>query len=297
MLEMQRDLYKYLNDQTLRLANLGYNMTEAAETVSLPRDLAQFWGNRGYYGTVNHNVKGIWSYYLGWHDGNPARLHPLPPRAAGERFVAYMGGADNVLERAQQDYAKGEYRWVAQVLDVLVSAQPTNGPARRLLADALTQLGYQAESAVWRNTYLSGAMELRAGVRPAPSIKAESPGVMQAVGVEDLLSALAIRLNGPRADGRRIAINIEITDSGETYGLVLKHSVLNTLQPVADPDLSLRLQRDALAALFAGRTSMEDLRASGRLTASGNPEKFHELAGLLDRFESGWDIMAPTDRP
>lgn len=214
-LRKQRDLYKYQNDQTLRLANHGFDMVEAAEQIELPAELALYWANRGYYGTVSHNVKGVWAYYLGWFDGNPARLHPLPPAEAGRRFVEYMGGADAVLGRARQDFERGEYRWVAQVLDHVVSADPANEEARQVLADAFTQLGYQAENATWRNFYLTGALELREGVREMATPNTVSPDLLRALTPEQLFDALAIRLNGPKAAGKQIAINVSFTDLGK----------------------------------------------------------------------------------
>lgn len=296
-LKMQRDLYKYLNDQTLRLANHGYNKDEAAEMVVLPEELAQFWANRGYYGTVSHNVKGVWAYYLGWFDGNPANLQPLPPQLAGRKFVEYMGGAERIMARARKDYAAGEYRWVAQVLDTLVSAQPDHQPARRLLADALTQLGYQAESGIWRNFYLTGAKELREGVQRSATPNTGSPDLLRSLTVEQLFDAIAIRLNGPKAQGRRIAINIAVTDLKQDYGLVLENAVLNTVAPVAAPDLSLSLPKDALVALLFGKAQLPELVKAGVAKLEGDPAKLAELAGLLDSFDLWWNVATPRPLP
>ncbi len=157
-------MYKYLHDETLRLANQGYTMLEIPELIELPADLFRAWYNRGYYGTINHNVKAIYQRYLGFFDGNPATLHPLPPEDAGKKYVEFMGGADALLAKAQESFDKGEYRWVAQVVNHLVFAEPDNEAARELQAQALEQLGYQAESGPWRNFYLTGAKELRDGV-------------------------------------------------------------------------------------------------------------------------------------
>ncbi|HSW11456.1 MAG TPA: alkyl sulfatase dimerization domain-containing protein [Solimonas sp.] len=296
-LQMQRDLYKYLNDQTLRLANHGYNKDEAAELVALPDELAQFWANRGYYGTVSHNVKGVWAYYLGWFDGNPATLQPLPPQMSGRKFVEYMGGADRIMAKARKDYAAGEYRWVAQVLDTLVAAQPENQAARKLLADALTQMGYQAESGIWRNFYLTGAKELREGVNRNSTPSTGSPDLLRALTVEQLFDVVAIRLNGPKAQGHRIAINIAVTDLKQDYGLVLENAVLNTVPPVATPDLSLALPKDALLALLFGKAKLPELVKGGVATVSGDATKLGELAGLLDTFDLWWNVATPRALP
>jgi len=167
-LAKQRDLYKYIHDQSLRLMNKGWRPAEIAEAMDLPPDLAREWSVRGYYGTISHNAKAVYQRYLSWYDGNPANLNPLPPVAAATKAVAYMGGAAAVLTRARSDFAKGEYRWVAQVANQLVFAEPDNSEARELAADALEQLGYQAESATWRNAYLYAAKELREGVAELP---------------------------------------------------------------------------------------------------------------------------------
>ena len=296
-LRKQRDLYKYLNDQTLRLANHGYNMVEAAELVELPAELALYWANRGYYGSVNHNVKGVWAYYLGWFDGNPARLHPLPPAEAGRKVVEYMGGADQVVARARQDFEQGEYRWVAQVLDHVVAADPGNQEARELLADALTQLGYQAESGPWRNFYLTGALELRQGVTKAAAPSTASPDLLRALTVEQILDFLAVRLNGPKASGKHIAVNLSFTDLGRDYALVLENAVLNHVPPVAEPDVTVTLTREALDGALMGGATLADLARSDEVTVAGDTGKLAELAGLLDTFEFWWDVVTPNPFP
>ena len=293
LLKMQRDLYKYLNDQTLRMANLGYNMTEAAEAITLPPELGRFWANRDYYGTISHNVKGVWTYYLGWYDGNPARLQPLPPASAGARYVEYMGGADKVIERARKDFAAGDYRWVAQVLDQVVMADPKNGEARALLADALTQLGYQAESAIWRNFYLTGALELRNGVKRAPVPDTLNVDMMGALTVEQLLDAVAIRLDGAKAQGKSLAINLNVTDTREHHGLLLEHAVLNTVTPVDQPDLELTLPKMTLLALVGGKAKLADLVKAGKVEAKGDRKAFDELVGMLDAFDPWWEVVGP----
>ena len=168
MIRQQRDLYKFAHDQTIRLMNHGLTATEIAETIRLPASLEGAWHTRGYYGHIRHNVKAIYQKYLGWYDANPVHLDPLPPVESGKKYVEYMGGADAILERARKDFAKGEFRFVAQAVSHLVFADPDNAAARALLADTFEQLGYAAESATWRNAYLFGAQELRQGMPKAP---------------------------------------------------------------------------------------------------------------------------------
>jgi alkyl sulfatase BDS1-like metallo-beta-lactamase superfamily hydrolase len=201
LLRKQRDLYKYINDQTIRLINHGYPPSEIAETLKLPASLSSEWSERQFYGTVSHDSKAVYQRMLGWYDGNPANLNPLPPVQTGRKFVEYMGGSEAVLERARKDFARGEYRWVAQVTNQLVFADPNNQKARELEADALEQLGYQSESATWRNAYLEAALELRGKTLPARGGGTASPDVVQAMPLDDYFDYLGVRLNGPKAEG------------------------------------------------------------------------------------------------
>jgi alkyl sulfatase BDS1-like metallo-beta-lactamase superfamily hydrolase len=170
----QRDLYKYLHDQTMRLVSHGYKAAEIAERLTLPKSLGTSWHVRGYYGTLSHNAKSVYQRYIGWYDANPANLNPLPPVERGRKYVEYMGGAEAVIRRARDDFARGEYRFVAEAMSHVVFADPANAQARQLGADALEQLGYAAESATWRNAYVLGALELRQGL-PAAVARACEP--------------------------------------------------------------------------------------------------------------------------
>jgi alkyl sulfatase BDS1-like metallo-beta-lactamase superfamily hydrolase len=203
-LATQRDLYEFLNDQTLRLINHGYTGPEIAEMIELPDSLNQQWYTHGYYGTLNHNVKAIYQRYIGWYDGNPANLHALPAEPAAAKFVEYMGGADAIIARAREDYANGEYRWVAQVMSQVVFADPENEEARLLEADALEQLGYQAEAGTWRNWYLQGAWELRNGIPVSPGTGgSDSPDTLKAMSIPLFFDYWGVRLNAEKADGKR----------------------------------------------------------------------------------------------
>jgi len=218
-LSSQRDLYRFLHDQTMRLANHGLTSLEIAEELTLPASLGDEFFNRDYYGTLNHNVKAVYQRYLGFFDGNPANLHPLPPSDAGTKYVEFMGGADELLRRARVSFDAGEYRWVAQVVNHLVFAEPDNMDARALQADALEQMGYQSESGPWRSFYLTGAQELRNGPPPIVIKSAEKPDVMAAMTVEMLLQFVGVHVNGPAAAAHTVehgdlAITLEIRSAG-----------------------------------------------------------------------------------
>jgi alkyl sulfatase BDS1-like metallo-beta-lactamase superfamily hydrolase len=226
-LKKQRDMYKYLHDETLRLANQGYTMLEIPEIIQLPAELFQAWYNRGYYGSINHNVKAIYQRYLGFFDGNPANLHPLPPQEAAKQYVDFMGGAETMLAKSRQSFAEGNYRWVAQVVNHLVFAYPDNQEARALQADALEQLGYQAESGPWRNFYLSGAKELRDGVMDLPAPQSGTKDVIRTTPLDMFFDLLAVRLIGPKAESKVITLNTVFTDINEQYLLTVENGVLD----------------------------------------------------------------------
>jgi len=291
----QRDLYEYLNDQTLRLLNHGYTGIEIAEMLQLPESLNQQWYTHGYYGTVSHNVKAIYQRYIGWYDGNPANLHALPPEEAGARFVEYMGGADAVIERAREDYARGDYRWVAQVLSQVVFADPDNEEARLLEADALEQLGYQAEG-LWRNWYLMGAYELRNGIMTPPGTGGSaSPDTLQAMSIPLFFDFWGVRLNADKADGQQMIINWVFTDTAEEYALNLSNSALtyraDYLAP--DADLTVTLARTTLDAITLGESTFEDEMEAGAIELDGDGQKLIDLLAMFDTFKPDFPVVTP----
>ncbi|MBP1927735.1 alkyl sulfatase BDS1-like metallo-beta-lactamase superfamily hydrolase [Methanolinea mesophila] len=290
-----RDCYRYINDQTLRLANHGYTPVEIAEQFELPPELAGHWALRPYYGTFNHNVKATYVKYLGWFDGNPANLHVLPPEAAAKNYVAMMGGADAVVEKAAAYFARGEYRWVAEVVKHVVFADPGHKGARELLADTFEQLGYRAESGPWRNFYLTGAKELREGVMQLPAPNSVSPDSVRAMSLDTFFDYLGVRLNGPKAVGKKSVINLNFTDTGEQAVLVLVNATLNHSLDRQDPhaDATLTLTRNALNRIILQESTFDKEVGSGGVQVAGNAGKVHELVSLLDSFEFWFNIVTP----
>lgn len=290
-----RDAYRFINDQTLRLANHGYTPEEIAETLEFPPELAREWSLRGYYGTVAHNVKATYVKYLGWFDGNPANLHTLPPQEAAERYVEFMGGAAAVLEKARAAFDRGEYRWVAEVVNHVVFADPRNREARALQADTLEQLGYQAEAATWRGIYLTGAKELRDGVFQLPSASTASPDTVKAMSLPLLLNYLGVRLNGPRAAGKAITLNLSFTDTGETAVLELRGGALSHSLGRADPDAdaTATLSRETLNGVLTEQVDAGEAVGSGAITVEPDAAPLTELLGLLDTFELWFNIVEP----
>jgi alkyl sulfatase BDS1-like metallo-beta-lactamase superfamily hydrolase len=269
MIRQQRDLYKFAHDQTIRLMN--------------------------YYGHIRHNVKAIYQKYLGWYDANPVNLDPLPPVDAGKKYVEYMGGADAILERAAKDFAKGEFRFVAQAVSHLVFAEPDNQAARALLADTFEQLGYCAESATWRNAYLFGAQELRLGMPKAPPRPPMPRETLAALRTEQLWDVLGVRLNGPKAEGKHIVLNWSFTDTNESFVLTLENCALTYTEGAQAPaaDASFTLPRGTLDEVIAKQTSFPEAVASGKIKFSGNPMRLAELMALMDEFPRMFEIVEP----
>ncbi|MCC8938170.1 MBL fold metallo-hydrolase [Bradyrhizobium sp. Arg68] len=295
MIRQQRDLYKYAHDQTIRLMNHGLNAAEIAEAIRLPQSLEGAWHGRGYYGHIRHNVKAIYQKYLGWYDANPVNLDPLPPIDAGKKYVEYMGGADAILKRAAADFVKGEFRFVAQALSHLVFAEPDNQAARVMLADTFEQLGYAAESATWRNAYLFGAQELRQGMPKTPPRSPMPRETLAALRTEQLWDVLGIRLNGPKAEGKRIVLNWSFTDTGETFVLNLENSALTYVKgaQAADADASFTLARGTLDKVIAKLTTFPEAVDAGQIKVSGEPLKLGELMALMDEFPRMFEIVEP----
>ena len=295
MIRQQRDLYKFAHDQTLRLLNHGLTATEIAETIKLPASLDGAWHARGYYGHIKHNVKAIYQKYLGWYDANPVNLDPLPPVESGKKYVEYMGGADALLARAAKDFASGEFRFVAQAVSHLVFADPDNQAARALLADTFEQLGYAAESSTWRNAYLFGAQELRQGMPKAPPRPPMALATVAALRTGQLWDVLGVRLNGPKAEGKRIVLNWSFTDTGERFVLNLENCALTYVEGAqAEPaDASFTLARGTLDEVIAKQTSFPEAVAAGKIKFTGNAMRLAELMGLMDEFPRMFEIVEP----
>ncbi len=296
MLSKGRDAYRYINDQTLRLANHGLTPDEIAEVLELPDSIAGHWATRGYYGTVSHNVKATYTRYLGWYDGNPANLHRLPPVEAAERYVEFMGGASQILSRAREYFEKGEYRWVAEVVNLVVFSDPTNQEARDLEADAMEQLAYQTESATWRNAYLTAAQELRLGTPSLPiSADSASPDSIAALTLEMVFNYLGMRLNGPDAGAREITLNLTFPDTNQNAWLKLSNGALShsVERSVPSPDATVTLDRSTLNSIVTGKLELEQAISSGEVRAEPDPAPLIELIGLLDEFDLWFPVIEP----
>ena len=294
-LAKQRDTYKYLHDQTLRLINHGYRSAEIAERLALPKGLEREWHVRGYYGTFSHNAKAIYQRYLGWYDANPANLNPLPPAERAKKTVGYMGGADAVIAKAREDFAKGEYRWVADAMSQVVFAEPDNRAARELAADAMEQMGYQAEI-----RYLAQRLPVR-----RPGAAGRHPGAGRAGSRRprhraqpDARSVLRFPRRAPqRRQGRGQDHHDQLgfPDLGQRYVLTLQNCALTYLadRHAEAADATVTLDRGALNGIILREVALPDAMRNGAVRVEGNSEKVVELFGLLDEFTMGFDIIEP----
>lgn len=290
----QRDLYKYIHDQSVRLMNMGYTGEEISEKIALPPELNDFWPNRGYYGTLRHNSRAVYQRYMGWYSGNPSDLDNLPPEMVGPKYVEFMGGEQELLKKAKASFDKGEYRWVAEVLKHLVFANPNNQEGKLLLADALEQLGYQAESGPWRSVYLQGAYELRNGVPTAGGTVTASPDTIRAMSPSMLFDYLAVRINPEKAAGKKMVVNMDFTDIGEKHTLSLENAVLNhTTRYATSPDVTVTLSKQTLDDIQLGQGTLEQKIASGEIKIQGDQQTFSDFVGLLDKFNFWFNIVTP----
>jgi alkyl sulfatase BDS1-like metallo-beta-lactamase superfamily hydrolase len=292
-LKTARDLYRYIHDQTLRMANSGLTPREIGEQIRLPQSLATQWQSRSYYGSVYHDAVAQYNLRLGFFDGVPANLNRHTPVDSAQRYVAFMGGADNVLRQARESYNRGDYRWVAEVVNHVVFADANNIGAKNLLADAYEQLGYQAESGPWRNFYLTGALELRHSVNKFPVPTTASPDTIRAMPMEMFFDYLGVRLNGDRAAGLALGFNIELTDTKENYVLGVENSAIHYSKgrKLPSPDASIAISRADFNDVILGAATMEKQIVAGKAKLSGDPQKLAKFVSCLDTFEFWFNIV------
>lgn len=289
----QRDGYKYMHDQTLNLINKGHTPVEIAEMIKLPAEIDKQWYMRGYYGTLNHNVKAIYQRYIGWYDSHPANLHPLPPVEVAKRYVELAGGADNAIAHAQKAFDKGDYRWAAEVLKHVVFADPSNQKARDLAADAFEQLGYQAESGSWRSEFLVGAYEMRNGILKTP-IDIVSLDMLSNLTPEMLFDYMGITLNGPKAEGKTLKFNW-INPKGDSYGFWLENGVLmyGKDKKVEHPDATIKGYKLPFTLVMMKAEKLQDAIDKKQIEVEGNAEAIEELLGYFDDFDKNFNIIEP----
>jgi alkyl sulfatase BDS1-like metallo-beta-lactamase superfamily hydrolase len=298
-LGLQRDLYKWMHDQTMRLANQGLVPTEIASTLKLPDDFLAQEHTHGYYGDLVHNSKAVYQRYLSWYDGNPANLNKLPPVEVGQRYVALAGGVDKVIAAGREALASGDYRWGAELVNHLVFADPTNTEARALQADLLEQLGYQSESSTFRNAYLMGAQELRHGTPNLPASPARARGILVAMTVEQIFDTISVRLNSEAVGGLSLKLNWTFPDmagtSDEKWVLALSHRTLYGVQGRHDSEAvaSISINRSLLIDILTQQTTFVDQITAGNIVLEGDGAALLNIFGNIDTNAPGFAIVEP----
>lgn len=291
----QRDVYKFIHDQTVRMINKGMKPNEIAEEIKLPKSLNDSFAVHGYYGTLKHDSRAVYQFYIGWFDGNPANLDLLPRADAAKRYVELMGGADKAVGAAQAAFDKGDYRWVAELLNHVVFAQPDHKAARELLARSYDQMGYMAESAIWRNFYLTGAQELRTGVMGRGSNVKMATDMLAWTDPESFLQAWAASLNGAKAEGKNLKINLEFTDLKENYVLWIENAVLHFRKapPAKDANAGIALTKGIFLKMMLGTAGISEMLTSDELKVSGSKLDLVSFFGLLDKPPETFPIISP----
>jgi len=292
-LTAQRDLYKWMHDQSMRLANKGYTPTEITAGLELPEEFLANDHTRGYYGDLIHNSKAVYQRYLSYYDGNPTNLHRYTPAEAGRRYVEDMGGAARVIETARRYFEAGDYRWVCEMLIHVVFSDPTNTEARELQADAFEQLGYQAESSTFRNAYLMGAMELRQGPPKMPT--GARRGLILAMTVGQMFDAMAVRLKSENVGGVNVASNWTFTDVNEKWVLGISNRTLfyTPGRHEATAAVSVTIPKSTLADIMTQETTFVKEVEAGNIGLEGDPSALVSIFGNLDVFVADWPIVEP----
>lgn len=295
VLEKQRDMYGYLHDKTLNLANKGVTINEIHNQLAVPDVLAHQWYNRGYHGSYSHNVRGIINKYLGFYDANPANLNKLSPGESSVKYIELMGGAQPVLSQANKAFNNGEYRWVAELLNHLIFAQPENEQAKHLQADTLEQLGYQAENAGWRNSYLAAAFELRHGIPKTAKATKAGPDMIKSMSSELIFDFLGVRLNTDKALAHHFKINFVFPDRNEKFLVELSNAHLNNIENIqaVQADLTVTINRKDLNLLLLKQQSFGQLVKSGKMQLDGNGKVFGQLLMMMDDFPFWFNIVTP----
>ena len=299
-LKMQRDAYGFTHNQTLRLANNGYVMQDLGDKIYevMPDSIQQAWHTNGYHGSYSHNSRAVYNMYLGYFDMNPANLNPLPIKAESAKFVEYMGGSENILEKASKDFAAGNYRFVATAMNKVVQVEPDNLEARALLADAYEQMGYQAESAGWRNTYLTGAQELRNGQLSPGAPKTASADVISEMDVPMLLDYIAVQVDSIKAQHTPFTMNIVMKDTKEIYFVEMSNGNLNNIKvdKQRKADATITLDEDGFNKILLGKAKLVDLIESGQATSVGDDQALAKLRSSLVQFDPGFEIVPFSDQ-
>ena len=292
----QRDAYRFIHDEAVQLLNQGKKMDDIGNQTYFPQALANDFSTHGYYGTLSHNMRAVYAFYLGYYDGNPATLHRLPLDQTSIRYVEAMGGSKAVMSRVEKAYNKGDYQWAAELNNHLIFADPKNQKAKILQANILEQLGYQAESAVWRNEYLTAAKELRDGVKPSGRSNSQNPDMLRGMNIDMILDFIAVRLDHQKVDGITQNINIYFTDLKENYALELSNGVLNNTKGrvLSNSNATLSISRGNFLKMLLAKIPLTQIIQAGDAKIEGDPKSFSLIFTNLKEFNPAFNIVTPN---
>ncbi|MHB2170006.1 alkyl/aryl-sulfatase [Alsobacter sp. R-9] len=296
VMRAQRDLYAHMNNQVLHLANQGVTINQIHNVYRLPPSIQAKWECRGYHGSPEHNSRGVVQRYLGFWDCNPATLIPLSPDASAPLYVEMMGGPAAIMAKARSLHDEGKYLLAQEIMNKLVQAQPDNQDAKDLLADIFEQIGYQQENPGLRNSFLSGAYELRTGIPQGETASSSSPDVIRAMSTELFLNFLAIRMDSRKAEGLRFTINLVTPDNGEKFLIELENATLTNIAgfQASTPDLTLTINRSDLEQTMMGAKTLESQIADGTAKVQGDVTVLAKLAATMVDFDPRFEVMPGT---
>jgi alkyl sulfatase BDS1-like metallo-beta-lactamase superfamily hydrolase len=292
----QRDMYAHLNNHVLHLANSGVTINEVHNVYEPPKSLQKKWYTRGYHGSYEHNSRAVMQRYLGYWDLNPATLIPLSPEDSAPLYTEMMGGAEKIMAKGRELYEQGKYLHAVEILDKLVHAEPHNQAAKDLLADAYEQLGYQQESLALRNSFISGAKELRDGIVPVHAAKAGSADFVRGTSTEMFLDYLGVQMDSRKAEGMAFKINLVTPDNGEHFVVELSNATLTTIAgyQAPDADLTLKIDRRDLEDMMIGAATLRDKVGAGKAKLEGNPQVLAQLASTMVKFDGWFEVLPGT---
>ena len=290
---LQRDAYRYIHDQTVRQINAGLSGAEIADSLQMPKALQDFLNVRGYYGTVRHNVRAVYQFYMGWFDAHPSNLNPLPPVEAAKRYVALAGGSARLVAAAQTAFDAGDFRWAAELLKHAVYANPQDKAATELMARSFEQMGYMAESAAWRNVYLTGALEARNGAPKAGYSPTLLLDMLQQTPIERFLDRMAASIDGPKADGLHLVVNLNFSDLGENHVLRLDNAVMHHRKVPRDPNANatLTLTKPFFLQMMTGAAGAKDLLLSDQTRIEGSVIDLGRFFALIEKAPGNFSIV------
>ncbi|WP_456294807.1 MBL fold metallo-hydrolase [Vibrio sp. AK197] len=282
-LKGQRDLYKGINDQTNRLANYGYRPDEIAQKIEISDKIMKQWDNREYYGNFKNNVIATYVNSLGWYDANPVSIAKHTYAETGQRYVESFGGEDVIVKKALSYFEKGDYAFTVQLLNNIVSYNKNNKEANYLMADAFEQLGYQAESSLKRNWYLTAALELRTDELLPQPVNSAGPDVLKALPSKLVMDMLGTKVVPQKSvDYGRLAFIFDL--NGEKFGVEVEDGVMNVAKDYQPKDAKGTVATDnvTLFSILGGKASVPDAQKAGTVKTSGDNKVFEDFLSMLD---------------